>query len=1239
MKNFNRPLIATVSALIVLSGCATQQSLQSSKNTRSERHDQPGEAAEFYRLRRVALGESGIPVETRLQARENMRQMPRYSSVTKSWYPSEASGFETRAINATWSELGPGNVGGRTRSMVIDPTDPNIMYVGAVGGGVWKTTNAGTNWSPISDTISNIAVASLAMDPANPQILYAGTGEGSNNIDAIRGAGIFKTINGGTSWTRLASTTSSDFYFVNDVLVAPNNAQQVVAATSTGIWVSIDGGTNFTRNLNTARCLDLAVTTISGTDTWLASCGNFSQATVYRSTNLTTWTPVLTETDMGRTSVAIRGNRAYALASSRTAGFDRNGSVAGGDYLHQLHAFFKSEDGGLTWSATVRNNDAHHGNTMLLSGYFSCANLTLGVGQGWYDNVVNIDPADVNIVWVAGVHVFRSNDSGANWGRADNIHPDHHGLFFHPQYNGTTNQILFNTQDGGLYRTNNARASVAGLPSAPGACTSTNAVAWSSLNNGYAGTQFYHGTAYPDGSRYFAGAQDNGIQRGDDVTGPNSWQFLTCGDGGYTGINPANTNVLYASCQNVDILKSTNGTNFSSADSGITASEGSIFIPPFAVDPNNAQNLWFGGARAWRTIDAAGSWTGASTTFGSDRVTAIAIAPGNSNVVLMSGNGSGNSRVYRTTTGLADTNATVWSASANISGYISAIAFAPNNASIVYLSVSTFGATHVLKSIDGGVTFVAAAGSGGGALPDVPAMSVVVHPDNANQVYVGTDIGVFVSIDGGANWAPELNGLPNVSTEWLSIIGSGQTAQLFAFTHGRGTFKISLASGPGTLEFQSASSQAFEASTNASVTLRRINGSTGAVSVNYQTTPGSATSPSDFTTQSGSVNWADGDSSNKTISIPLTDDLIAESDETFSIAISGPSGGATLGTSTHTVTIKDGDGEIFPAQCQLPAGWTGGGWSVVSGPINVVVSEGSCSLRANAIGNSQNAQIEFTGTFTASNITFKRRVSSEAGWDCLRFYVDNVQQNIGGTCTNIGGIGASGDVAWGSATVAVTAGVHTIRWSYEKDTSDIGLLDTAWIDEVVLPLAISGTLPDITSASPLNGSFGTLYTHNYVATGSPAPSYAVQTGSLPGGLNIVASSITGTPNAVGTFTGSVRASNTSGTDDQSFNIVIAAVAPTAPTITSATPGSGSASFTMQAPSNSGGVSISNYTVTCNPGNFSNTSPSPVSLTGLANNTTYTCSATATNSASLTSPPSATLSVTPTDIFIFSNGFE
>ena len=781
--------------IVLLAGCRDGADQRQS----AERTDSPREASAFYLQKRLPPGTSEFPVEALLAARARLQEMAQVSGLTGQRF---APGVppDARSISTSWTSLGPGNIGGRTRALVIDPGNPAVIYSGGVGGGVWKTSDGGAHWAPLADTMANLALASLAMDPANSQVLYAGTGEGMGNLDAIRGAGVFKTSDGGASWSRLAATTS--WQHVNDIVVSTLNSQRVVAATNNGIWVSNNAGSSFVRQLTANNCSDLAMTVVAGSEVWLGACGTpTAQASAYRSTDTLVWNPVLSEAGMTRISVVMRGNRAYAMGASTLNGPDRTGDGIG-DYKNQLHAFFRSDDSGQTWTATVRNSDPHWGNTLLMSGYFNCETLRGGIGIGWYANALAIDPLDVDKVWAGSILSFRSDDGGYNWGRVDivappQVHLDHHAIVFDPGFNGGSNQTVYISGDGGIYRSLNARAVTGMMPPAPiNDCAVppyATQMQWSGLNHDYAVTQFYHGTSYPDGTRYLAGAQDNYMLRGSDAAGVNGWVDLTCGDGGYSAIDPGNPDRIYAGCQYTDIRRSVDGGNvWLNGDAGITDGPNDVvFIPTHAMDPNNPQRLWFGGRRAWRTSDGGANWTQASATFGFPFVSAIAVAPGMPDRVLM---GTSVGRVYRSDAAGAATSASVWTESVvNAGGYISSLAFQPGSAEVVYATISTFGRPHVLRSVDGGSNWSNISGSGVTGIPDVPVLSVVVDPADAGHLFVGTDVGVLASSDGGATWAVELTGFPNVSTEWLAFTGSPGTRTLFAFTHGRGVFRANLA--------------------------------------------------------------------------------------------------------------------------------------------------------------------------------------------------------------------------------------------------------------------------------------------------------------------------------------------------------------------------------------------------------------------------------------------------------------
>ena len=210
--------------------------------------DHPGEAVAFRNLQ--LQDENGvIPAGALLAASQQVRQMRAASAAN----PPPAAGLAPGG----WQWIGPGNIGGRVRSIVIHPTEPNRMWAGSVSGGIWSSADAGATWAPVDDFMANLAVSTLALDPANPSVLYAGTGEGFYNADSIRGAGVFKSTDGGLTWPQLPATANPDWYYVNRLAIHPANSQIVLAATGSGLWRTTNGGAAWAPVLATGQAKDV----------------------------------------------------------------------------------------------------------------------------------------------------------------------------------------------------------------------------------------------------------------------------------------------------------------------------------------------------------------------------------------------------------------------------------------------------------------------------------------------------------------------------------------------------------------------------------------------------------------------------------------------------------------------------------------------------------------------------------------------------------------------------------------------------------------------------------------------------------------------------------------------------------------------------------------------------------------------------------------------------------------------
>jgi hypothetical protein len=808
------------------------------------RLDAPDAAAHDAQARRAPI-RTGLDLSTVYdRAAEQRDRLSRFSSRIGRTLPAAAgrtsvwmNGGQTIATDGrvsptslfdAWTPLGPGNIGGRTRVIRYHPSRHTTLFAAGVSGGIWTSDDDGGSWRPMGDGLSNLAVNALAIDPRQPDVMYAGTGEGYFREEIrgtglpLRGSGIFVTRDGGSTWQRLSSTATDDFLWVNDLEIGVGDSRRLYAATRTGVWRSLDSGQTWSPLLSTSvrgGCLDLAMRPVEQDDTLFASCGSYEQATVYRfarASATTTADVVLREANMGRTSLAIAPSRPdvmYALAASNDPG-------PGGHYEQGLLAVYRSDGGGVagSWQARVTNTDPSKLNTLLLTNAGSAMAEECGAPagrnsyptMGWYNNVIAVDPRDPDRVWAAGVQWFRSDDGGRTWGIAaqqtgnpgapDSAHVDQHAITFHPEYDGQSNQIAIIGNDGGLARTRNARARVASGTRATCTVSVSVEVKWESLNRDYGVTQFYHGLPYPDGTRYFGGAQDNSTPIGNDEAGSNGWRTLIGGDGGYVAVNPNNPQVIYGETQWANVAKSVDGgIRFTSAIAGLDPVRSSglgpeanyLFIAPFVMDPADPNRLWLGGEFLYRTTNAAALWTKASTAMpDGGLVSGIAIDPRDPDHVIAATN---KGDIVSSRGALSATAATTWDVTRPRDGWLTSVAFDPRNTSIVYATYGNFGGPHVYRSTNAGSAWTSTDGAGARGLPDIPVHCIVVDPDDSSRLYLGTDLGVFVSLDSGVSWMVEETGFGPAVTEWLALIrDSSGRKRLFAFTHGRGAWRVDL---------------------------------------------------------------------------------------------------------------------------------------------------------------------------------------------------------------------------------------------------------------------------------------------------------------------------------------------------------------------------------------------------------------------------------------------------------------
>jgi hypothetical protein len=732
----------------------------------------PRQAAES-RAQRLRDENGTVASDVLLNALQQAQQMQYDAGV---WSQTAAPKSGPRPLVAglstnSWQWLGPGKIGGRLRSILVHPTLPGTMWVGSVCGGVWKTLNGGASWFPCNDWMANLAIACMVMDPTDPNTLYAGTGEGFHNIDGLRGAGIFKSSDGGTNWAQLSSTTGSSFYYVNRLAVCPTNHLILLAAMGSGIWRSVNGGTNWLQAYAAPDFFQVHFHPTDGNKAVASKGNSYSSASlaIYSTDAGATWTPAT-----GLATNNARIELAYAPSSPAIvyASQDTNqGSL------------YVSTNGGATYF--LRNTGSNY-----------------LVSQGWYGNCIWVDPTSPSNLVVGGIDLWRSTNGGASltkisdWAinQANNatvsVHADHHAIVNHPAFDGTANNTVFFANDGGVYATTNIY-------------TAAIASGWTNLNHNLGITEFYGAAANAASQTVIGGTQDNGTPRYLPAGGTNGWSSMFGGDGGFCGADPSDPNFFYGEYVNLQIFRSTDGGQSASyifnglGDAGVAAGyddddpnapTSANFIAPFVLDPNNPNTLLAGGSNLWRSVNAKSAtptWTIIKNGSPSGQfISAIAVARGNSDIIWV---GHNKGEVYSTANGTAaNPNWTQRNLGTPHlpSRFCSRLAIDPTNPNIIYATFGGFSIDNVYRSSDGGATWTNVASG----LPSAPVNSIVISLFNHNFIYVGTQVGVFGSTNAGGSWSPANEGPANVNVNELTWMGSS----LLAATGGRGVYSIAL---------------------------------------------------------------------------------------------------------------------------------------------------------------------------------------------------------------------------------------------------------------------------------------------------------------------------------------------------------------------------------------------------------------------------------------------------------------
>jgi hypothetical protein len=657
---------------------------------------------------------------------------------------SAPNGVETSY--GVWSEIGPksytrvgsGHNGGlgRVNCIGFHPTNASILYVGCPAGGLWKTTNGGGSWTNIADHIPSVGVSGIVVSFNNANTIYILTGDGDG---ADRNCiGVLKSTDGGANWAATGSFPGTPVAgFRGYKLVQhPTNAAILFAVTDYGIYKTVNSGSIWTQE-QTGWFTDIEFK--PGDPTIMYAARLNSSTPFYRSTNTgDTWsTAGITDvpTNASRIAIGVSANNpgyVYLLAGPATA----VGAYVG---------VYRSFDSGLDFD--LRNSAPN------VLGYE--INGLDDSHQTTYDLAIEVNPASVATVITGGINLWRSTNFGVNFANATEwfedgapvskyVHADIHNLAYNP-----LNNRLYVCSDGGV------------------SYSDDNGVNWTQTWNSLQIAQYYKMSGYaPDQNRLIGGLQDNGTML--KKTASTNFDHIEGADGYSAIIDFSNSNILYFNV-NSGLNKSTDG----GASAGGLALPGSCW-PTLAQHITNSSIIFAGRCGGvYKSTNGGGSWTNTGAAGSTELITCPS---NNQRVYAVEGNSA-----YR-----SDDEAATWvNISAATPNSVTDITVAPFNSLNVWVAVGGYTAgSKVFQSVDGGATWTNRSGS----LPNAAATAIAV--DNAGGVYVGTDVGVFYREPGSGNWLPFYNWLPK--TPITDIVLNETAGTISVSTYGRGLWRTDL---------------------------------------------------------------------------------------------------------------------------------------------------------------------------------------------------------------------------------------------------------------------------------------------------------------------------------------------------------------------------------------------------------------------------------------------------------------
>ncbi len=681
-----------------------------------------------------------------------------------------------------WYELGPAPTGnedmyvGRVSALACSLTDPSLYYAAGADGGVWRTTDGGVSWTPLTDHMPTTSIGALAIDPTDENVIYVGTGEANYANHSRYGLGLYKSTDGGDTWVQLAEDTFAGRCF-SKIVVNPLDPLILYASITRaggfpelaaakghpgatgplGVFRSDDGGVTWVHLINGLPNLSATDLTMYPGDPNILYAGigrifGDPDNGIYKTTDGGAgWTKLtgngLPTTIVGRISVAVAPSDPTRVYTLITKPADASG---GGAYVKGA---YRSDDAGANWVSLPVGS-------MLQASY------------GWYLSVITVSPDDPDIVMMGGLTLRRSRQAGNTWATVTPPHVDMHAL----AWDAAGRTLCGN--DGGVHRTDDL------------------GITWTALNDGLGVIQFYAGlSTHPTNEHVIlGGTQDNGSNLRDEDS--IVWRQVFGGDGGWTQIDQAAPNRMFVEYQGTrNVYRSTDGGNsFSYCGNGIDGNDRNCFLPPYLIDQTDPDRMLYGTQRVYESLDGGSYWSAISDDLsdGDGAIRTLVIAPSDSNVVYAATN-DGNVLVS------FDGGTNFELIADDVPGWprvTREIFVDPSDPLTMYLAVAYFDQTQIRRTRDAGQSWEALDAT----LPDIPVNTVAVDTRGLRPViYAGTDAGVYQSVDDGDSWHFFGEGLPNAAVIDLRL--EIERDRLIVFTQGRGAWSIPVAEPiPGDLD-------------------------------------------------------------------------------------------------------------------------------------------------------------------------------------------------------------------------------------------------------------------------------------------------------------------------------------------------------------------------------------------------------------------------------------------------------